>query len=492
MLLLMFLSPPAKRRRRRLSVAELLCSHQQLFITSHPASLFHSFTPFNPSVYHPSLSFSCAPTLFSSFHSQSFTFASEFSSPLLSPSSFFVVTFLLFRTLFPSSFFPPPFLANISPPHHTLLPLTLSVYVHFRISPLPSSLSFPFSLFICHHHFSSLFWFFRRLIPVSPISSFQFILSLLLCFPSSFTFFHPFRSTFITPFWYSSHFLHYCLSYTTHSIPLPSTLHQSSLFILSDPSSFCLSSFQLWYFFLTFSFSSTAPSSFFYLHLFPLPSHPVFNLFTFLASLFSPFLYSPLSLNLVWPFFPVSSFLFAPSFSLLCSLLFLFLCYHCSIASSCFIISISANPHILHHFPSTASALTTPSLPPFSSPSICFPGHFTLSSFCSSSLLTFPTSFFLFPFPKISPYSAALIFHFWPVSFSSFLLSCCCFLSAVSLLLFYFFAFLIFLTLHSIHSIYFLRFLPSCLHLPPLLFPSPFLIFILLSWPLTRLSFFHY
>lgn len=43
-----FARPPAKRER--LSAAAPLCSHHQLFISSHPPSLFPSTSPFNLSI----------------------------------------------------------------------------------------------------------------------------------------------------------------------------------------------------------------------------------------------------------------------------------------------------------------------------------------------------------------------------------------------------------------------------------------------------------
>lgn len=71
---LMLPSPRGKWRQERLSVAELLCSHQQLFITSLSPSLLYSFSPFNLCVCHslpPShslhVSFCCHLSL-SSFH----------------------------------------------------------------------------------------------------------------------------------------------------------------------------------------------------------------------------------------------------------------------------------------------------------------------------------------------------------------------------------------------------------------------------------------
>lgn len=71
---LMLPSPRGKRRQERLCVAELLCSHQQLFITSLSPSPLYSFSPFNLCVCHslpPShslhVSFCCHLSL-SSFH----------------------------------------------------------------------------------------------------------------------------------------------------------------------------------------------------------------------------------------------------------------------------------------------------------------------------------------------------------------------------------------------------------------------------------------
>ena len=190
---LMFPSPPAKRRQERLSVGEPLCSHQQLFITSHPASLPRSFSPFNLSVSHLSLAplltqclfcFSPLPPLFTPH--PPFLFASELfvSSPLSLLLSLFLFFFVWH--LYSS----PPFLAHFS---HSAHPV--SVHLHFfHLSPR----NFFFSsstLFPVFPSSSSLFLYSSFLSPslcsTSPSSPRLSHLSYFIIFSWSLWFFSP-------------------------------------------------------------------------------------------------------------------------------------------------------------------------------------------------------------------------------------------------------------------------------------------------------------
>lgn len=353
MLLLMFPSPPAKRRRRRrqwLSVAELLCSHQQLFITSHPGSLFHSLAPFNLSVPLLSLSFSCAPWLFS-----------PLSHSLLLFSLLIFYFCLWALTPFSSSSSVLGYY-SISPSYTSPTHLVFIFYICF--SPHPSFLSFPFSPFLLFVYPSSsqVPFLFPRLIPrcswsflplfsaAFTFTSFCFSLSLSVLFLRSCCLPLPI----IAPFWYSSlpPLLH------TPSIPLSFlSLSLSFSLTLSDSFSFYFFSFSCSdLFFHTFSFSSTTPSLLF---------HPSFFLrslssFFFLPSFVWSFLSLILSLyifssSLIWSL--VSVFYYSPLFLVLSfSLLHLF------ISSSCWFISISSTPLYPSSLP---TPFLLPSLVPF-------------------------------------------------------------------------------------------------------------------------------
>lgn len=141
-----FARPPAKRER--LSVAAPLCSHHQLFISSHPPSLFHSTSPFNLTRLPP---------------------FPHFMSPFVSLCHFLCLLLPLFSSLSPAH--PPPvFLSNFLISHFSSLyfppnPIIFSIpllpllcYPHQTQSPLNFSFLWS-SLFISTPLFRSSFTF---------------------------------------------------------------------------------------------------------------------------------------------------------------------------------------------------------------------------------------------------------------------------------------------------------------------------------------------
>lgn len=131
-------SPRGKRRQERLSVAELLCSHQQLFITSLSPSLLYSFSPFNLCVCH-----SLPPSLPLTHFMSPFVAISH--SPLFTS---FLICFLFFFESWPIFMFLP------FPPH--VLFIHSSHLTHFLnfflLLPPPMSLilcPFPLLIYFC-------------------------------------------------------------------------------------------------------------------------------------------------------------------------------------------------------------------------------------------------------------------------------------------------------------------------------------------------------
>lgn len=223
---LMLPSPRGKRRQERLSVAELLCSHQQLFITSLSPSLLYSFSPFNLCVCHslpPShslhVSFCCHLSL-SSFH-----FLPDLFSFL-----FWVMAHLHVSSFPPSCVVHPLFSFNpffkfffaVAPPPMSLIlcPFPLLIYfclwsLNFFLSP-----SFPF-FFPYSFSFSSLSS--PRSLHLSPhFPSFpsSIRLSLLLCPLFSFL---PYSLSHTDPSSHLSHPSPFCLSFP--SLPFSFSSH---------------------------------------------------------------------------------------------------------------------------------------------------------------------------------------------------------------------------------------------------------------------------
>lgn len=226
---LMLPSPRGKRRQERLSVAELLCSHQQLFITSLSPSLLYSFSPFNLCVCHslpPShslhVSFCCHLSL-SSFH-----FLPDLFSFL-----FWVMAHLHVSSFPPSCVVHPLFSFNPffkfffavapPPPHMSLIlcPFPLLIYfclwsLNFFLSP-----SFPFFFPYSSFPFSSLSS--PRSLHLSPhFPSFpsSIRLSLLLCPLFSFL---PYSLSHTDPSSHLSHPSPFCLSFP--SLPFSFSSH---------------------------------------------------------------------------------------------------------------------------------------------------------------------------------------------------------------------------------------------------------------------------
>lgn len=223
---LMLPSPRGKRRQERLSVAELLCSHQQLFITSLSPSLLYSFSPFNLCVCHslpPShslhVSFCCHLSL-SSFH-----FLPDLFSFL-----FWVMAHLHVSSFPPSCVVHPLFSFNpffkfffaVAPPMSLILcPFPLLIYfclwsLNFFLSP-----SFPFFFPYSSFPFSSLSS--PRSLHLSPhFPSFpsSIRLSLLLCPLFSFL---PYSLSHTDPSSHLSHPSPFCLSFP--SLPFSFSSH---------------------------------------------------------------------------------------------------------------------------------------------------------------------------------------------------------------------------------------------------------------------------
>lgn len=224
---LMLPSPRGKRRQERLSVAELLCSHQQLFITSLSPSLLYSFSPFNLCVCHslpPShslhVSFCCHLSL-SSFH-----FLPDLFSFL-----FWVMAHLHVSSFPPSCVVHPLFSFNpffkffllLPPPPMSLIlcPFPLLIYfclwsLNFFLSP-----SFPFFFPYSSFPFSSLSS--PRSLHLSPhFPSFpsSIRLSLLLCPLFSFL---PYSLSHTDPSSHLSHPSPFCLSFP--SLPFSFSSH---------------------------------------------------------------------------------------------------------------------------------------------------------------------------------------------------------------------------------------------------------------------------
>lgn len=220
-------SPRGKRRQERLSVAELLCSHQQLFITSLSPSLLYSFSPFNLCVCHslpPShslhVSFCCHLSL-SSFH-----FLPDLFSFL-----FWVMAHLHVSSFPPSCVVHPLFSFNpfftfffaVAPPPMSLIlcPFPLLIYfclwsLNFFLSP-----SFPFFFPYSSFPFSSLSS--PRSLHLSPhFPSFpsSIRLSLLLCPLFSFL---PYSLSHTDPSSHLSHPSPFCLSFP--SLPFSFSSH---------------------------------------------------------------------------------------------------------------------------------------------------------------------------------------------------------------------------------------------------------------------------
>lgn len=222
----LLLSPRGKRRQERLSVAELLCSHQQLFITSLSPSLLYSFSPFNLCVCHslpPShslhVSFCCHLSL-SSFH-----FLPDLFSFL-----FWVMAHLHVSSFPPSCVVHPLFSFNpffkfffaVAPPMSLILcPFPLLIYfclwsLNFFLSP-----SFPFFFPYSSFPFSSLSS--PRSLHLSPhFPSFpsSIRLSLLLCPLFSFL---PYSLSHTDPSSHLSHPSPFCLSFP--SLPFSFSSH---------------------------------------------------------------------------------------------------------------------------------------------------------------------------------------------------------------------------------------------------------------------------
>lgn len=225
---LMLPSPRGKRRQERLSVAELLCSHQQLFITSLSPSLLYSFSPFNLCVCHslpPShslhVSFCCHLSL-SSFH-----FLPDLFSFL-----FWVMAHLHVSSFPPSCVVHPLFSFNpffkfffaVAPPPPMsliLCPFPLLIYfclwsLNFFLSP-----SFPFFFPYSSFPFSSLSS--PRSLHLSPhFPSFpsSIRLSLLLC---PLFLFLPYSLSHTDPSSHLSHPSPFCLSFP--SLPFSFSSH---------------------------------------------------------------------------------------------------------------------------------------------------------------------------------------------------------------------------------------------------------------------------
>lgn len=223
---LMLPSPRGKRRQERLSVTELLCSHQQLFITSLSPSLLYSFSPFNLCVCHslpPShslhVSFCCHLSL-SSFH-----FLPDLFSFL-----FWVMAHLHVSSFPPSCVVHPLFSFNpffkfffaVAPPMSLILcPFPLLIYfclwsLNFFLSP-----SFPFFFPYSSFPFSSLSS--PRSLHLSPhFPSFpsSIRLSLLLCPLFSFL---PYSLSHTDPSSHLSHPSPFCLSFP--SLPFSFSSH---------------------------------------------------------------------------------------------------------------------------------------------------------------------------------------------------------------------------------------------------------------------------
>lgn len=225
---LMLPSPRGKRRQERLSVAELLCSHQQLFITSLSPSLLYSFSPFNLCVCHslpPShslhVSFCCHLSL-SSFHFLpdlfSFLFwvmahlhVSSFPPSCVVHPLFSFNPFFKFFLLLP----PPPPMSLILCPFPRLIYFCLWS-LNFFLSP-----SFPFFFPYSSFPFSSLSS--PRSLHLSPhFPSFpsSIRLSLLLCPLFSFL---PYSLSHTDPSSHLSHPSPFCLSFP--SLPFSFSSH---------------------------------------------------------------------------------------------------------------------------------------------------------------------------------------------------------------------------------------------------------------------------
>lgn len=227
---LMLPSPRGKRRQERLSVAELLCSHQQLFITSLSPSLLYSFSPFNLCVCH-SLPPSLPPTHFMS------PFVAISHSPLFTS---FLICFLFFFESWPIFMFLPfpphvlfihsshlthflNFFLLLPPPPMSLIlcPFPLLIYfclwsLNFFLSP-----SFPFFFPYSSFPFSSLSS--PRSLHLSPhFPSFpsSIRLSLLLCPLFSFL---PYSLSHTDPSSHLSHPSPFCLSFP--SLPFSFSSH---------------------------------------------------------------------------------------------------------------------------------------------------------------------------------------------------------------------------------------------------------------------------
>lgn len=331
---LMLPSPRGKRRQERLSVAELLCSHQQLFITSLSPSLLYSFSPFNLCVCHslpPShslhVSFCCHLSL-SSFH-----FLPDLFSFL----------FWVMAHLHVSSF-PPSCVV------HPLFSFNPFFKFFFAVAPPPHV---PYFVSLSSSHL------FLSLIPqLFPLSFFSFLLSILLL-----SIFFSFISTFPASF---------------SPFPLLSQFHSS----LSSP----LSSFFIPPIF-PFTHRSLVSSftSFPFLFVFPLPS------FLLLFSCLSPLLFAVhLSLILSLPnYFPpyITHLCSSVISQLFCSYLlfpwFLAPLFALMLLSSCFSLifpSLKSFPRSLSFFYISFSvSLTLPPLPPTTFLPVISPFHLSFS-----------------------------------------------------------------------------------------------------------------
>lgn len=331
---LMLPSPRGKRRQERLSVAELLCSHQQLFITSLSPSLLYSFSPFNLCVCHslpPShslhVSFCCHLSL-SSFH-----FLPDLFSFL----------FWVMAHLHVSSF-PPSCVV------HPLFSFNPFLKIFFAVAPPPHV---PYFVSLSSSHL------FLSLIPqLFPLSFFSFLLSILLL-----SIFFSFISTFPASF---------------SPFPLLSQFHSS----LSSP----LSSFFIPPIF-PFTHRSLVSSftSFPFLFVFPLPS------FLLLFSCLSPLLFAVhLSLILSLPnYFPpyITHLCSSVISQLFCSYLlfpwFLAPLFALMLLSSCFSLifpSLKSFPRSLSFFYISFSvSLTLPPLPPTTFLPVISPFHLSFS-----------------------------------------------------------------------------------------------------------------
>lgn len=229
---LMFSSPRGKRRQERLSVAELLCSHQQLFITSLSPSLLYSFSPFNLCFCHslpPSLPLTSCLLLLPSL-------TLLFSVPSWSVFSFlfWVMAHLHVSSFPPSCVVHPlfsfnPFFLVLPPPIFRcrrsmsliLCPFPLLIYFCLWSLNLFLSPSFPFFFPYSSFPFSSLSS--PRSLHLSPhFPSFpsSIRLSLLLCPLFSFL---PYSLSHTDPSSHLSHPSPFCLSFP--SLPFSFSSH---------------------------------------------------------------------------------------------------------------------------------------------------------------------------------------------------------------------------------------------------------------------------